>query len=30
MTTDERIEAIGKTLEQTTGVLATLAGTRRP
>ena len=27
MTTDERIEAIAKTLEQTTGVLATLAGT---
>ena len=27
MTTDERIEAIAKTLEQTTGVLATPAGT---
>jgi len=27
MTTEERIDAIAKTLQQTTGVLATLAGT---
>jgi methyl-accepting chemotaxis protein len=27
MTTDERIDAIAKTLEQTTGVVAALAGT---
>jgi ABC-type transporter Mla subunit MlaD len=27
MTTEERIDAIAKTLEQTTGVLASLAGT---